>query len=74
MRQAASIRAIHKVYGPISLIHVDAHGDVLDKYYGFEHFHGTVFRRAVEEGLVSVENSIQIGMRGSVHPSDVGAA
>jgi len=70
----AELRALAKVRGPVSVIHIDAHGDVLDTYYGVKHFHGTVFRRAVEEGLVDPATSVQIGMRGSVHPSDVGAA
>ena len=47
---------------------------MLDDYYGIKHFHGTVFRRAVEEGLVDPHTSVQFGMRGSLHPDDVGAA
>lgn len=70
----AEMRAMAKVYGPISVVHFDAHGDVLDDYYGVKHFHGTMFRRGVEEGLVDPHHSIQAGMRGSVHPEDVGSA
>ncbi len=70
----AEMRALHAVHGLISVVHFDAHGDVLDDYYGVKHFHGTMFRRAVEEELVDPTHSIQIGMRGSVHPDDVGAA
>lgn len=70
----AEMRAMAKVTGPISVVHFDAHGDVLDDYYGVKHFHGTMFRRAVEEGLVDSSHSIQAGMRGSVHPQDVGGA
>src|SRR5699024_9888308 len=34
--------------------------------------HGTPFRRAVEEGLVDVEHSIQVGMRGPLYgPEDI---
>jgi agmatinase len=69
----AEMRALAEVAGPISLIHFDAHGDVLDDYYGVKHFHGTMFRRAVEEGLVDPSHSIQAGMRGSVHPDDTEA-
>ncbi|WP_347368963.1 agmatinase [Vibrio vulnificus] len=66
------LRAAHKRYGKLALIHIDAHGDVLDDYYGgIKHFHGTVFRRAVEEGLVDPEISFQIGMRGSIYPQDL---
>ena len=71
----AELRALHAVHGTVSVIHIDAHGDVLDEYYGgIKHFHGTVFRRACEEGLVDPRRSVQIGMRGSVHPRDVGQA
>lgn len=70
----AEMRALARVVGPMSVVHFDAHGDVLDDYYGVKHFHGTMFRRGVEEGVVDPTRSIQIGMRGSVHPEDVGAA
>lgn len=69
----AEMRALADAVGPISVIHFDAHGDVLDDYYGVKHFHGTMFRRAVEENLVDPSRSIQAGMRGSVHPDDVKA-
>lgn len=69
----AEMRAMASAAGPISVVHFDAHGDVLDDYYGVKHFHGTMFRRAVEEGVVDPSRSIQLGMRGSVHPDDVTA-
>jgi agmatinase len=70
----AEFRALSAVRGAVAVIHIDAHSDVLDNYYGVKHFHGTVFRRAVEEGLIDPGSSVQIGMRGSVHPNDVGSA
>lgn len=69
----AEMRAMAAVHGPVSVVHFDAHGDVLDDYYGVKHFHGTMFRRGVEEGVVDPSRSIQVGMRGSVHPDDVRA-
>ncbi len=69
----AEMRALADSAGPIAVVHFDAHGDVLDDYYGVKHFHGTMFRRAVEEGLVDPAHSIQAGMRGSVHPDDTRA-
>lgn len=69
----AEMRALAASVGPFALIQFDAHGDVLDDYYGVKHFHGTMFRRAIEEGLVDATHSLQIGMRGSVHPDDVGS-
>ena len=48
----AELRAAAKVHGPLALVHLDAHADVWEDYYGARYFHGTVFKRAVEEGLV----------------------
>jgi agmatinase len=63
----AELRAAAKVHGPLALVHLDAHSDAWDKYYGARYFHGTVVRRAVEEGLISPEHSIQAGMRGTLY-------
>src|SRR5699024_11089639 len=43
-----------------------------DELFGEKYSHATPFRRAVEEGLVDVEHSIQIGMRGPLFvPGDI---
>lgn len=63
------LRAVAKQYGKISLIHFDSHGDTWDSYFGKKYNHGTVFRRAAEEGIVDPQRSIQIGMRGSLYLS-----
>lgn len=66
------LRAFAKKYGPVSLIHFDSHGDTWDDYYGEKYMHGTPFRRAVEEGLIDTEHSIQVGMRGPLYgPEDI---
>ena len=61
------LRAAAAVHGPLALVHLDAHADVWDAYYGARYFHGTVFRRAVEEGLVDPHVSVQAGMRGTLY-------
>ena len=62
------LRAAAKTHGPLSLVHLDAHADVWDSYFGVaRYFHGTVFRRAVEENLVDPSRSIQAGMRGTLY-------
>src|SRR5207248_5245101 len=38
--------------GPLALVLLDAHADTWDAYYGERYFHGTPFRRAVEEELL----------------------
>jgi agmatinase len=66
----AELRAAASVHGPLALVHLDAHADVWDSYYGARYFHGTVFRRAVEEGLVDPLASVQAGMRGTLYGAD----
>jgi agmatinase len=48
-------------------VQFDSHADTWDAYFGEKYNHGTVFRRAVEEGLLRPERSIQVGMRGSLY-------
>ncbi|WP_138418763.1 agmatinase [Aquibacillus sediminis] len=69
------LRGLSEVYGPLSLIHFDAHGDTWDNYWGKKYTHGTPFRRALEEDILDPHSSIQIGLRGTVYdPSDVDEA
>jgi agmatinase len=63
----AELRAAAAVHGPLALVHLDAHADVWDSYYGVRYFHGTIFRRAAEEGLVDTSASVQAGMRGTLY-------
>ncbi len=59
------LRAIAAKHGPVALVHVDAHADVNDEMFGERETHGTVFRRAYEEGLIVPDKTFQIGVRGS---------
>ena len=61
------LRAAAAAYGSLSLLQLDAHTDTWDSYFGARYTHGTVFRRAVEEGIVDARASIQIGLRGSLY-------
>ena len=63
----AELRAAAAVHGPLALVHLDAHADVWEQYYGVRYFHGTVFKRAAEEGLVDPAASVQAGMRGTLY-------
>lgn len=66
------LRGMAKAMGPVALVQLDAHCDTWDNYWGIRYTHGTPFRRAVEEGLLDVEHSIQVGMRGSEYaPGDL---
>ncbi len=61
------LRAAAATHGPLSLLQLDAHTDTWDSYFGARYTHGTVFRRAVEEGIVDAGASLQIGLRGSLY-------
>ncbi|WMX56521.1 agmatinase [Peribacillus sp. R9-11] len=66
------LRAIVKKHGPVALLQFDAHSDTWDSYFDQKYNHGTVFRRAIEEGLIDVSRSLQIGMRGGLYgPEDL---
>jgi agmatinase len=64
------LRALAAVHGPMALVLLDAHADTWDQYWGERYFHGTPFRRAVEEGLVLPERSLLAGMRGPLYSRD----
>lgn len=54
------LRAHAAQYGPLSLVHFDAHADRTKSDYID---HGTMFYYAVEEGLIDPARSVQIGIR-----------
>jgi guanidinobutyrase len=47
----------------VALVHIDAHTDINDTMFGERIAHGTIFRRAIEEGIVDPKKMIQIGPR-----------
>ncbi|PMP09228.1 agmatinase [Vibrio breoganii] len=55
------LRAYAKHYGEMALIHFDAHTDTYA--HGSAYDHGTMFYHAPNEGLISAEHSVQIGIR-----------
>ncbi len=57
--------------GPLGMVHIDAHTDTTDRYFGdCRYTHGTPFRRAIEEGLLDPGRVVQIGIRGSMNTND----
>ncbi|WP_438956184.1 agmatinase [Cognatiyoonia sp.] len=64
------LRAIAEKHGPVALVHVDAHADVNDEMFGERETHGTVFRRAYEDGLITADKVFQIGLRGTGYTAD----
>jgi len=65
------LRSLARRHGPLGIVHFDAHPDTWDEYFGSKYFHGTPFRRAVEEGLLDPRRMIQVGIRGPLYgPED----
>jgi len=60
--------------GPVAVVMFDSHTDAWDSFFGEKYNHGTWMRRAIEEGLVDVEHSIEVGLRGSVYAPELGLA
>jgi agmatinase len=63
----AELRALSKVHGPLGLVHLDSHTDLWHAYFGKPLSHGTMFRRALEEGIIDPARVIQAGMHGPLY-------
>jgi len=63
----AELRALAAAHGPPALVLLDSHADTWDSYGGQRYFHGTPFRRAVEEGVVDPSRSVMAGMKGPIY-------
>ena len=61
------LRAVAAVHGPLSLVQFDAHLDTWGDYFGGKYWHGSPFRRAIEEGLIRDGGYVQIGIRGPMY-------
>ena len=71
----AELRALARRHGPLCLVQFDSHPDTWDEYFGQKYFHGSTFKRAVEEGLLDAGSSVQAGIRGSNYGAgDIGDA
>lgn len=55
------LKAFHRLYGPLEILHIDAHPDLYDKFEGDPHSHACPFARIMEEGLGS--RLVQLGIR-----------
>ena len=59
------LRAASAKYGPLALVHFDAHCDTWQDHFGEPSGHGTWTYEALAEGLVSASHTVQIGLRSS---------
>ncbi|XP_073512306.1 guanidino acid hydrolase, mitochondrial [Phyllobates terribilis] len=64
------LQAVAEKHGPVGLIHVDAHTDTGEQALGEKIYHGTPFRRCLDEGLLDGQRVVQIGIRGSAYDPD----
>jgi agmatinase len=64
------LRVVAEKHGPIAVLHFDAHLDTWDTYFGAPVTHGTPFRRASEEGLIDMQASLHVGIRGPLYSRD----
>lgn len=64
------LRAVAKRHGPLALLQFDAHIDTWGDYFGGKYFHGSPFRRAIEEGIVDPAAYVQVGIRGPMYGED----
>lgn len=60
------LRALARRCGPLGMVHFDAHVDTWPDSFGQSLGHGSVFYRAIVEGLVDPRRMIQIGIRSPV--------
>ena len=63
----AELRVLARAHGPLALVQLDSHTDTWEQYFDQRYFHGTTFKRAVEEGLIDATASVQAGMRGPLY-------
>ena len=55
------LRAHAKHYGPVALLQFDSHCDTWEPHGPMDH--GTMFLTAIDEGLIDIKHSIQVGLR-----------
>jgi agmatinase len=61
------LRAAAAKHGPVALVQFDAHIDTWGDYFGGKYFHGSPFRRAIEEQLIDPSRYVQVGIRGPMY-------
>jgi agmatinase len=60
------LRASHRKFGPLAVVHFDSHLDTWQGHFGVSYNHGTPFRRASEEGLLRLDRCIHVGVHGPI--------
>jgi agmatinase len=55
------VKAFNKRFGPLDILHFDAHPDLYDEFQGNRYSHASPFARIMEEGLA--KRLVQVGIR-----------
>lgn len=55
------LKAVTDQYGPVNILHIDAHSDLYDDFEGDKHSHACPFARIMEEQLAN--RLVQVGIR-----------
>ena len=55
------LKAFHRKFGPMEILHIDAHADLYDSFEGDPYSHACPFARIIEDGLAS--RLVQVGIR-----------
>jgi agmatinase len=55
------LKSVNRAFGPIDILHIDAHGDLYDSFDGDPYSHACPFARIMEENLA--KRLVQIGVR-----------
>lgn len=63
------LRAYARKYGPMALLHFDAHTDTWPDDNDQRIDHGTMFYKAIKQGLIDPARSVQVGIRTTVPDS-----
>lgn len=64
------LRAVARARGRLALVQFDAHIDTWGDYFGGKYFHGSPFRRAIDESVIDPGHYAQIGIRGPMYGED----
>lgn len=55
------LKAFYKIYGPLEILHIDAHADLYDSFEGDKYSHACPFARIMEDKLAT--RLVQVGIR-----------
>ena len=59
------VQAAYQRYGPLAMVHFDAHCDTWNDHFGEPSGHGTWVREAIEQGCIDCTKTVQVGLRSS---------